>query len=202
METSSFDEGRRTIGFGRTPTEQSARPIEIRVGEIAQLLHTLDPSPFRERDLDAQVEDFIIGWARELPRGAPIRIVIHLPGRELRSPLAGQLPEVISTNFTYRALNTELELKELFRIGRISLLIGLAALALCVILLRLLSERFSPGPLAHFFAEGLVIVGWVANWRPIEIFLYDWWPIARRRNLFKRLAAATVELRASDAPGT
>ena len=27
------------------------------------------------------------------------------------------------------------------------------------------------------FREGLLIVGWVAMWRPLEVFLYDWWPI-------------------------
>jgi hypothetical protein len=35
----------------------------------------------------------------------------------------------------------------------------------------------------------------VANWRPIEIFIYDWLPVVRRRNLYQRLAAATVEVR-------
>jgi hypothetical protein len=40
--------------------------IELRVQEIAQLFHTLDPFPFRERDLDAEVEDYIVEWAREL----------------------------------------------------------------------------------------------------------------------------------------
>jgi len=40
----------------------------------------------------------------------------------------------------------------------------------------------------------LLIFGWVANWRPIEIFLYEWWPIVRRRNLYRRLAAAEVDL--------
>jgi hypothetical protein len=43
--------------------------------------------------------------------------------------------------------------------------------------------------------ESLLILGWVANWRPLEIFLYDWWPLTRRRDLYRRLAAAAVELR-------
>jgi hypothetical protein len=42
--------------------------------------------------------------------------------------------------------------------------------------------------------EGLVIVGWVANWRPIEIFLYEWWPMSRRRRLYERLAIAELEI--------
>jgi len=46
------------------------------------------------------------------------------------------------------------------------------------------------GRFGEMIAEGLVILGWVANWRPIEMFLYDWWPIIRRRNLLRRLARA------------
>jgi hypothetical protein len=44
------------------------------------------------------------------------------------------------------------------------------------------------------FRESLIIVGWVALWRPLEIFLYDWWPIARHRSLYRRLAKADVRL--------
>ena len=36
---------------------------------------------------------------------------------------------------------------------------------------------------------------WVALWRPIEILLYDRWPLVRARNLFQRLAVAPVALR-------
>ena len=53
--------------------------IELRFDEIAQLFHTLDPFPFRERDLDREAEDFIVGWARELPVDQPISIVIRFP---------------------------------------------------------------------------------------------------------------------------
>ena len=55
--------------------------------------------------------------------------------------------------------------------------------------------RVAPQPFAELIAESLLIFGWVANWRPIEIFLYDWWPLVRRRNLYQRLAAAQVELK-------
>jgi hypothetical protein len=43
--------------------------------------------------------------------------------------------------------------------------------------------------------ESFLILGWVANWRPLEIFLYDWWPITRRRDLYQRLSKAIVEAR-------
>jgi hypothetical protein len=52
---------------------------------------------------------------------------------------------------------------------------------------------------AHFIEEGFIIIGWVAYWRPLEIFLYDWWPLAQQRKLYRRIAAAPVAVR-FDAP--
>ncbi len=50
-------------------------------------------------------------------------------------------------------------------------------------------------PFDTLVEQSFLILGWVANWRPLEIFLYDWWPLARRRRLYRRLAAAAVELK-------
>ena len=52
--------------------------IELQVEKVGQLFDTLDPMPFRERDLYRQAEDYIVGWARELPRNAPVRIRVHI----------------------------------------------------------------------------------------------------------------------------
>ena len=59
--------------------------IELRVDRIAQLFHSLDPYPFRERDLDKDAEDYVVAWARELDRSAPITIVVHVPESEAQS---------------------------------------------------------------------------------------------------------------------
>jgi hypothetical protein len=53
--------------------------IEIRIEEISQIFNTLDPFPFREKDLDKDAEEFIVGWARELPADKPLKIIVHLP---------------------------------------------------------------------------------------------------------------------------
>ena len=78
-----------------------------------------------------------------------------------------------------------------------SLTIGCAVLAVCLGIAGLIGEGAFSRNLAGFAAEGLLILGWVALWRPMEIFLYDWWPIARQRNLFRRLAAAEIVVRST-----
>src|SRR5262249_35449296 len=159
-----------------------------------QLFATLDPYPFPERDLDADAEEFIVGWARELPPEAPIRIVVQLPASEAQSESARILCASITRYFGYRAERASGELKELFRVGRRFLLIGALVLALCVSATQLLSGRFGENTLGRYFEESLIILGWVANWRPIEIFLYEWWPIVRKRRLCRRLANASVDI--------
>jgi hypothetical protein len=179
----------------RVNASQTDKAIEIRVDQVSQLFDSLDPFPFRERDLDSDAEEYIVGWAQELPRDRPLTIVVHLPEAESHRMAAGELGAALQRYFGYRADVIGRDLRELFRVGRRSLLIGLAMLGLCLAVGQVVTGRFGPSFFGRFVEEGLIIVGWVANWRPIAIFLYDWWPLARRRHLYRRLAAVSVVLK-------
>src|SRR5215471_7774899 len=169
--------------------------IEIRLSSIEQLFQTLDPSPFREKDLDKEVEEFIVSWARELRTDLPFTIIVHLPEKQVTRPEAKEIGPAIAGFFGYSAHEVGLELKELFRVGRRSLAIGIAVLVVSIVASQMVAHNFEPRPLGKVLEESLIIFAWVANWRPTEIFLYDWWPIARRRRFYQRLAAANVELK-------
>ena len=172
--------------------------ILLRVSHLVRLFHTLDPSPFRERDLDAEALDFILDWAKEAPRDVPFAIVVELPESERSEATPRILEEAIANNFDYLADWATRQLRELFREGRLALLIGIPILAACLVGSQLVRHMAGPGTLAEVVGESLLILGWVANWQPLEIFLYGWWPILRRRALYRRLAAARVEVRSSE----
>lgn len=176
-------------------TRSAPTAIEIKVDEVSQLFNTLDPFPFRDRDLDKDAEDFIVGWARELPRRQPLKIVIHVPDAEARKAAATEVTAALQRYFEYRNGVLSLDLNELFRVGRLSLLIGLLVLALCLVSAQVVENLSLGGQVTRYLEEGLIILGWVANWKPLEIFLYEWWPVTQRRNLYRRLAKATVEVR-------
>jgi hypothetical protein len=177
----------------------SPTPIQVRLENVSQLFDTMDPYPFPERDLDKDAEEYIVSWARELPRDQPIAIIIHVPFAELSKHDPRILAEALNRYFEYRAGIVTRDLNELFRVGRTALLIGLAVLGFCLTAAQFASRRLGDMPLSRFIQESLIILGWVANWKPIEIFLYDWWPLVRRRNLYRRLAHASVQLKAYDA---
>ncbi|CAM5218121.1 hypothetical protein ARD30_09905 [Bosea thiooxidans] len=176
------------------PEQNGKTTIELRLRDAAQLFNSLDPFPFREGDLAAEAEEYILDWARDLPKDKPIAIVIHLERPDAPHKPLPDLATAITRWFAGRASAETRALHELFHDGRLAFMIGFVGLAGCLFLSWLLT-RGQDGPFARVFQESLIIIGWVVIWRPAEMFLYDWVPILRRRKLYRRLAAANVEVR-------
>ena len=168
--------------------------IELQIDRLKSLFDPFDPFPTPTRDLSRAAEDFIVGWARELSSNVAIRLRLHVAHEEASSADQVALKAAISRHFNYKAELASGDLREMMAIGRLALLIGLCVLGACIVARQLLLSVWPQGAASGILGEGLMIVGWVANWRPLEIFLYDWWPILRRRKIYQRLASAAVEI--------
>jgi hypothetical protein len=86
-------------------------------------------------------------------------------------------------------------LRQLFRIGRTSLAIGLAFLALSIVASDFVARQLKGGGIIEIVRESFLIGGWVAMCRPLEVFLYDWWPIRREAKNYDRLATMPVQIK-------
>lgn len=168
------------------------RQIEVRLRELPQLFNSMDPSPFVDQDLDASAEEFIVSWARELAHEGDLELIIHLSTRPEADRGAGA-EAAVQHYFASRAELKLRELRQLLRRGRVSMAIGLVFLAVCFGLGEAV-QQVSQRPWAEFIELGLHIAGWVAMWRPLEIFLYDWWPVRNDQRLLARLARMRVRL--------
>jgi hypothetical protein len=176
------------------PVPSECRIIEVHVAELRQLFNAIDPSPFHERDLDPRAEEFIVGWSRDYPADARLALVVYLDRPAGAPDEADVLRDAIHEFFRQRGITLRRSLRELFRRGRTSLVIGLAFLAGSIFIGTRLAAAFPDSGAAQVFREGFLIGGWVAMWRPIEVFLYDWWPIRAEARLFDRLATMPVRL--------
>ena len=168
--------------------------IEVHVGELQQIFNSLDPTPFRQRDLDPKAEMFIADWARELHADVPLGLLIHVDRQMASEEEIATGRSAIRDYFGERALSTRRQLRQLFRRGRTSLVIGLIALAISIAAGNLAEDLLTGTQFAGVARESLLIGGWVAMWRPLEVFLYDWWPIRAEARLFDRLSAMTVRV--------
>ncbi|TRU44731.1 MAG: hypothetical protein EWV49_16740 [Microcystis aeruginosa Ma_QC_Ch_20071001_S25] len=180
--------------------EEGTYLIEIKLNQLQQVFNSLDPSPFLDRDLDDNAENYIINSVDDFPLNTPLKLVFYLPSNE-QNTARHLLPAALHNYFDYRQQGEQRKLRTIWRQGRISLIIGLAFLFVCLSLSELIS-RFGSDTFIHFLEEGLLISGWVALWRPLEIFLYEWWPVSHQQKIFAKLAYIPMEIRLLEEPST
>jgi hypothetical protein len=186
---------------GGAPLPPGCERIELQVGELKQLFNSMDPAPFRERDLDPDAEAFIVESARELRRDAPLALVVRLSRRAASPEDAAVLPQAVHEYFAHAADSSRARLRRLLRTGRVSLLIGLLFVAVAIFVGDRVGELVGRYQYGKLIQESVVIGAWVALWRPLEIFLYDWWPIRAEIRLYDRLATMPVRVVRGDAAG-
>ena len=175
---------------GRTagdPIPAKCEVIEVHVAELKQLFNAIDPSPFREKDLDPNAEEFIVSWAREAARDAQLALLVYLDRPAGLPEEAAILKEAIQGFFAQRRDSTRQRLRQLFRVGRTSLVIGITFLAVSIGVGDFFAKALSGQRAGEILRESLLIGGWVAMWRPLEIFLYDWWPIRAEAKTFRSI---------------
>ena len=167
--------------------------IELRLRELSQLFNSMDPTPFHRRDLDPDAEEFIESWALEFPPDSRFQITVHLEKPPTGGDPTALVTEAMHNYFQYKAELARRELNQLLRHGRVSLVIGLSFLASCLFIAEAIAMLAS-GTFLTILRESLTIGGWVAMWRPLQIFLYDWWPLRRRRQIYRNLSHAHVRV--------
>lgn len=167
--------------------------LALRVREITQLFNSMDPSPFLNKDLDPEAEAFIESWASGFASGSRFHITIHLEQWPSNSDPSEMLAAAIHNHFSFKGERMRTALKRLLQQGRVSLIIGLGFVSLCLIAADAIGNL---GTNTGFTIarESLTIVGWVAMWHPMQVFLYDWWPIQRQIRLYEKLRNAHIQV--------
>src|SRR3977135_4064694 len=141
--------------------------IEVKLQELEQFFNTIDPSPFHEKDLDHDLEEFIVSWAKEYPLREPLRLVVHLQKRPPDADPQAIIERAVHNYFAYKTELNQREFKQLMRDGRVSMIIGLLFLTTCLSGAHLGAPRHIPG--APVVEASLTIAGWVAMWHPMDI---------------------------------
>jgi hypothetical protein len=169
------------------------RIIEVHIEELGQFFDSLDPSPFHKKDLDPDAAAYVVSSAQDLPRRERVALVLYLDQPAERPDEGRTTGDAVREYFARESHYARRRLKSLIRRGLISLVIGLTflagAFAGSTFVTRMVSEGIAP-----LVREGFLIGGWVAMWRPLETFLYDWWPIVGERRLYDRLSRVAVRI--------
>lgn len=168
--------------------------IEIRVKSSQQLFDARDPAPFRERDLDDDFVEYILASVREVSISSPLKIVIYVEEIETKDLPRDSISEAIRSYFAYQIDLQRGDLKTFMKQAQLFLLIGLFVLGLCIGIAQSLTIPSPPGALG-ILREGIVIFGWVSVWKPIELILFDWYPLFEKLRVYKKLLETEIDIR-------
>ncbi len=163
--------------------------IEIRIRSLTQLFDALDPAPFQERALDRSAESYILSCAGRHRPAEPLRLLVHFP-ESLRAH-AADATDAIHVHFRRTHEQGERHFRRRMRIGGFALVAALGVLAGSFGLRSLL--RDVEGTLIQGLEEGLLILGWVAMWRPVEILLFEHWESHLDHAMLERLASIPIK---------
>jgi len=171
------------------------QPVVVELGQVEDLFTAASFAPlqgrFEPRSGMEQVLDQVA--VRRLHPGEQLRLklIIQQPtdasDEAIRTAIRGYCDAVI--------VDRQLDLQRIGRNGRNALLLGLGFLAACMALSTAASATtILPEFIRRLFGEGLVIAGWVALWRPIEVMLFDTRPPEHDIRLHRAIAAAEIEV--------
>jgi hypothetical protein len=170
--------------------EEDTRVIDVRVHRVEQLFDNRDPAPFRDRDLDPELSDYLLEAGEDLGEEARIRVVFWLD----EMPASDEIEQAYRAHFADLIHQLRRRRAQSRRTAQIGLLFALSALIALLSVAQLVGSAL-PGFLGAALREGLIVSGWVLLWRPIEMLVYDWIPVRRERTIVARLLDAEINVR-------
>ena len=189
--------GRSQLAMASHPRyrmEDGTHCIDVRLNTIEQLFDNRDPAPFRERDLDPDLVEYLFAAGEDLiPHGA-FKVVFWIS----TTCTATEVETGYRAHFDYERERLERRRRRQRRTGQVALVLGVTLLVILLSISELLARNANRFVAA--LREGFAILSWVVMWRPVEALLYDWLPVRRESKVLAKLHAAPIEVRAAVGP--
>jgi hypothetical protein len=178
----------------RYRVENGESVVDLHLAGIERLFDNRDPAPFRERDLDPDLVEYMLAASEDL-LAEPARIVFWLD----KSCQPNEIEAAFRAHFEYELERVDRRRRRNRRTGQLSLLVAVVLITLLLALAQLVG-RLATGSLGAGLKEGLTISCWVLMWRPVEVLVYEWIPWRRERKIIRKLLAIPIDVRIGTGP--
>ncbi len=181
----------------RYRVEDGESIVDIKLASVERVFDNRDPAPFRERDLDPQLAEYLVDSGEDLGSQERFRIVFWLE----QPCSAGEIETPYRAYFNYELDRLDRARRRQRRVGWFTLALAMVSIVVLLSISEVVT-RVIAGSIGAGLKEGLVISGWVLMWRPIEVLVYDSIPWRRSRRVLRRLLAMPVDVRVGKGPPT
>jgi hypothetical protein len=150
----------------------------IRIASVDDLLDPYSVEPLERRPLRDEIRDRILSAWIDTREERPSHLVVQMPADQRRPDLDRRLSTAIRNDLeaTYAATG---RLRAFTRSERHEAWIGIGFLAVCLTLSGVLEHFADEQGILDGIAQGIVVLGWVALWRPAQRYVEE---VSRRLN--------------------
>ncbi len=184
-----------TATASRYRDEDGVSCVDVRVGKLDQLFDNRDPAPFRERDLDPELAEYLYDSGEDLLGAERVRVVFWLE----QPCVPKEVEEAFRAHFEEARDRAKRDRRRQRGTGFVALFIALPAMAALLALSQFI-VLWVPGSGGAMLKEGLILSSWILMWRPAEVLIYDWIPVRHERRVLAKLLAADLAVRTGKGP--
>jgi hypothetical protein len=170
--------------------------IEICLDDINHLFSAPETDYFAEKPVYYSGLDTAVIEIRKAGRRSEHRLVILLPAEKISPELHEAARRALAYYCAHKIEESRREVSLLRREGFEALQTGLVFMAVCLSVSLYVSKQiWIPELIQTFVGQGLSVVAWVSMWKPIDIFLYQWWPHWQTRFVFDKIRKSELVIR-------
>jgi hypothetical protein len=160
----------------------STQQFAIRVGSIDQLFWEFDARPVPERTLSGDARWSLLDEWERVRASKPSCLTIYAPESERAETDEDAIRAAVRRSL-HKASGPLRQIEPLSRQEKIAARIGIVVLFLSIVVSTAI-DRVSEDVVVEGFAQGILVVGWVALWRPAERFVVEVLPhVFNRRRI-------------------
>ena len=174
---------------------ENSSTIILRLKDSKHMFVSSETPPFGVDGLPISGMEYLFNQLSVQKSLSISKLRIQFPASLLSTFKFSEIDQQIKKFCSYKIDQIDNEKSELTREGLHALQSGGIFLAVSLLLATLV-QRFAllPDLLQEFAVEGLLIVGWVGLWHPIEIFIYGLWPYRKEKKIYEHIANMEIEL--------
>jgi hypothetical protein len=170
--------------------EPSTPEFAIRLSSIEQLFWDFDARPVAKRTLSGDARWHLLDEWERVRQAEPSHLIIYAPESDRESTDEDAVREAIWSSLR-KSSGPLRRIDPLSRQEKVAAWIGIAVLLVCVIASTAMDQA-TDDLIVQGLSQGILLVGWVALWRPAERFVVEVVPHVFNRRRFAEFADIDV----------
>ncbi|WP_338441918.1 hypothetical protein VZG28_01825 [Synechococcus elongatus IITB4] len=162
--------------------------IEIALDQYSDVFNEWDPAPFKRRDLDPYLQQYLEESSDEIPLRYPLEICFQLPQGLRDRRLEMTVGDGFHNCLTFRLYLLNQEQQRLNRYVFLFVLAGFSLIGSAT----LFRDRLGETILVSTLLEGVVVSGWVFLWEAVSLIIFKKREIHHRYRSYQRLQQAPI----------